>query len=155
VTPAPTMTIGQVAQEAAVPASRIRYYEQIGVLPEPERLSGQRRYADDVVRRLAIVAAAQRVGLSLAEIRDLTSPTTGRRAGEGVRAIAERRLPDIDALIEHAQAVKRWLEVAKSCDCATVDVCGLFVDPALLPPPGEIELTVHRVGAGPASSRAR
>jgi MerR family transcriptional regulator, redox-sensitive transcriptional activator SoxR len=143
-----SLTIGEVAQRAGVRASRIRYYEQVGVLPPAERVSGQRRYSDDVLRRLAIVDAAQRVGLSLVEIRDLTRPTANQRVGDSVRTIAERRLPDIDALIERAQAVKRWLEVARSCDCATVDVCGLFVDPGLLPPPGEIDLTVRRVGAG-------
>jgi hypothetical protein len=101
-----------------------------------------------VLRRLAIVDAAQRVGLTLAEIRGLISPDEGWHAGEGVREIAQRRLPDVEALIEHAQAVKGWLEVAQSCDCATVDVCGLFVDPALVPPAANVDLTVHRVGAG-------
>ena len=92
----------------------------------------------------AVIDAAQRVGLSLSEIRPLTRPESAGRANEGIRAIAERKLPDIEALIEHAQAVKRWLEVARSCECESVDVCGLFVDPALLPP-GDVELTIHTV----------
>ena len=145
---AASLTIGQVAERAGVRASRIRYYEQVGVLPEPDRLRGQRRYGGDVLRRLAIIDAAQRAGLTLAEIRGLITPEEGWRAGEGVRAIAQRRLPDVEALIEHAQAVKRWLEVAQSCDCATVDVCGLFVDPALVPPAADVDLTVHRVSVG-------
>ncbi len=51
--------------------SRIRYYEARGVLPNPERTAGQRRYSEDVFRRLAIIDAAQRVGFTLEEIRDL------------------------------------------------------------------------------------
>jgi len=145
----PSLTIGQVAARVGVRASRIRYYEDVGVLPRPQRVNGHRRYGDDVVRRLVVIDAAQRVGLSLSEIRPLTRPDAGRRANESIRAIAERKLPDIEALIEHAEAVKRWLEVARSCECESVDVCGLFVDPALVPS-GNVELKIHAV-----ASRAR
>ena len=141
-----SMTIGQVAARAGVRASRIRYYEGVGVLPPPERSAGQRRYGEEVLHRLAIVDVAQRAGLSLEEIRDLTHPRNGHGAWEGLRALADRRLPDIEALIERAQAVKRWLEIARSCECDTVDVCALFVDPALLPP-SDVELSIHKVGA--------
>ena len=131
----PSLTIGQVARRAGLRTSHIRYYEDVGVLPQPERLSGQRRYDDEILHRLAIVDVAQRAGLTLEEIRELTGPRqAGHNAGERLRALAQRKLPDIEALIERAQAVKRWLEVASTCDCATVDVCGLFVDPALAPP---------------------
>jgi MerR family transcriptional regulator, redox-sensitive transcriptional activator SoxR len=129
------LTIGEVAARAGMNTSRIRYYERVGVLPAPERTSGQRRYPEDVLNRLAIVDVAQRAGLSLEEIRDLTGPDNrGAHAGARIRELAESKLPDIDALIARAQAVKAWLQVARSCDCATVDVCSLFTDPALAPP---------------------
>jgi MerR family transcriptional regulator, redox-sensitive transcriptional activator SoxR len=132
------LTIGQVAGRAGLNTSHIRYYEEVGVLPEPERVNGQRRYGEDVLNRLSIIDVAQRAGLTLDEIRDLT----GRpHAGERIRELADSKLPDIEALIERAQAVKRWLEVARACDCETVDVCGLFVDPTLAPPPGTARLT--------------
>ena len=51
--------------------SLIRYYERIGLLPAAERVSGQRRYDDTVLRRLAVIDVAQRAGLSLDEIREL------------------------------------------------------------------------------------
>lgn len=141
------MTIGQVAARAGLNASHVRYYEEVGVLPEPARVSGQRRYDDDVLRRLAIIDVAQRAGLTLEEIRDLTGPhPDGDEVSSRMRELAERKLPDIDALIERAQAVRRWLQVASACDCATLDVCGLFVDPQLLPPAGEVKLTIRRVG---------
>lgn len=133
------LTIGQVAARAGVNPSHIRYYEEVGVLPQPERVSGQRRYQEDVLHRLSIIDVAQRAGLTLDEIRDLTGPGN---AGERIRDLAERKLPDIEALIARAQAVKRWLETARACDCATVDVCGLFVDPTLAPPPSDFKLRV-------------
>jgi MerR family redox-sensitive transcriptional activator SoxR len=131
-----SMTIGDIAARAGVNASRIRYYERVGVLPAPERVAGQRRYDEQVLHRLAIVEVAQRAGLTLAEIRDLTGPGNhGAHAGVRIRELAERKLPDIDALIARAEAVKAWLRLARSCDCRTVDVCSLFTDPALAPPP--------------------
>ena len=144
-----SLTIGQVAARAGLRTSHIRYYEEIGVLPEAERRSGQRRYSEDVLHRLGIIDVAQRAGLSLEEIRDLTGPqANGDDAGERIRALAERKLPDIEALIERAQAVKRWLQIASACDCATVDVCGLFVDPTLAPPPSDAKRDVRGVAAG-------
>jgi MerR family transcriptional regulator, redox-sensitive transcriptional activator SoxR len=124
----PWLTIGEVARRAGVKASTVRYYESLGVLPEPERVSGRRRYTDDVLRRLAIVDAAQRAGCSLEEIRDLLS---AEPAFERIRALAAHKLPEIERLIEHALAVHRWLEAATACECETLDVCALFDDRAV------------------------
>jgi MerR family redox-sensitive transcriptional activator SoxR len=147
-TEAPLLTIGQVAERAGLRTSHIRFYERVGVLPEPERVSGQRRYREEVLHRLSIIDVAQRAGLTLAEIRPLTGPGN-RSAGASrhIRELAEAKLPHIDALINRAQAVKHWLQVAQSCDCASVDVCGLFVDPTLMPPAGDVELDIHQVRA--------
>jgi MerR family transcriptional regulator, redox-sensitive transcriptional activator SoxR len=126
------MTIGQVAARAGVKASTIRYYEQIGVLPEPARSSGQRRYGVDVLRRLAIVGVAQRAGFSLDEVAQLLATGDGHGpAHETIQALAERKLPEMDALIERAQAVRGWLELARACQCSTLDACALFDDRAL------------------------
>jgi hypothetical protein len=81
----------------------------------------------------------------LEEIAPLTGPENrSADAGRHIRALADEKLPHIDTLIARARAVKHWLEIAQSCDCASVDVCGLFVDPTLLPPAGEIELDVRQ-----------
>jgi MerR family transcriptional regulator, redox-sensitive transcriptional activator SoxR len=130
------MTIGEVAARAGLNTSHIRYYERIGVLPEPERVGGRRRYGEEVLHRLAIVDVAQRAGFTLAEIRDLTgSANRAARAGDRIRELAEHKLPDVEALIARAEAMRAWLQVATTCDCRTVDVCSLFTDPALAPPP--------------------
>jgi MerR family transcriptional regulator, redox-sensitive transcriptional activator SoxR len=142
----PRLTIGQVARRAGVNTSHIRFYERVGVLPQPERVSGQRRYRDEVVHRLSIIDIAQRAGLTLEEIAPLTGPGDRTADASGhIRRIADEKLPHIEALIERAQAVKHWLEVAQSCDCQSVDVCGLFVDPTLLPPAGDVALDVRHV----------
>jgi MerR family transcriptional regulator, redox-sensitive transcriptional activator SoxR len=142
----PLLTIGQIATRAGVNTSHIRFYERVGVLPEAERVAGQRRYREEVLHRLSIIDVAQRAGLTLEEIAPLTGP--GNRSADAsahIRRLAGDRLPHIDALIARAQAVRHWLEVARSCDCESVDVCGLFVDPTLLPPAGELDLDVRHV----------
>ncbi len=65
------MTIGELAAESGVPASTIRYWERIGVLPKPPRTNGQRRYAPDAVQRLAVLRLAQACGFRLEEMRRL------------------------------------------------------------------------------------
>jgi MerR family transcriptional regulator, redox-sensitive transcriptional activator SoxR len=88
------VTIGELARRTGLRASAIRYYEEIGVLPEPLRVGGQRRYHDDALRRLAVVATAQRAGLSLAEIRTLLQAGPGDRAAvEALRGIAAEGFP--------------------------------------------------------------
>lgn len=53
-----TMTIGDVARQVGLKTSAIRFYEKVGVLPEPVRVSGQRRYSPDTVRRLRVLEVA-------------------------------------------------------------------------------------------------
>ena len=140
------LTIGQLAACAGLNTSHIRFYERAGVLPEPERVAGQRRYRPEVLHRLSIIDVAQRAGLSLREIAPLTGPENrSADAGAHIRTLADDKLPHIEALIARAQAVKSWLEVARHCDCRSVDVCRLFVDPTLRPPAGEIDLDVRHV----------
>lgn len=151
----PLLSIGQVAERAGLRTSRIRYYEEIGVLPEPMRVSGQRRYDEDVLHRLSIVDVAQRAGLTLDEIRELT----GRRsreetAGDRLRVVAEAKLPEIRKLIARAQAVERWLEIAQNCDCREMEVCGLFVDPELAPPIADGAFAVRQHEPASAGQRA-
>lgn len=57
---AAVLTIGEVAREAGVNTSAIRYYERVGVLPAPDRVSGQRRYTPETVRRLGVIDVANR-----------------------------------------------------------------------------------------------
>jgi MerR family transcriptional regulator, redox-sensitive transcriptional activator SoxR len=123
-----TLTIGEAAERAGIRASAIRYYERVGLLPEPERVSGRRRYDDGIVRRLELIAVAKEAGFTLDEVRTLLeSADRGDPAHRQLRVLAERKLPEIDALIERAEAVRQWLKVATDCGCDTLDDCRLFV----------------------------
>ena len=128
------LSIGEVARTTGKAASAIRYYEEIGLLPEPERVSGRRRYPPEVVRTLAVIETAQRAGLNLPEVRLLLESSPGDSAAiERLREVAERKLPELAALIERTELVRGWLEAAARCDCPTLDDCPLF-DEDRLPP---------------------
>jgi hypothetical protein len=68
-------------------------------------------------------------------------------ASRHIRELASDKLPHIDALIARAQAVKDGSRSRNAATCASVDVCGLFVDPTLMPPAGDIDLDVRHVRA--------
>ena len=120
------LTIGQVAAEAGVASSAIRYYERRGVLPQPDRVAGQRRYGRETVDRLGIIDTAQRAGFSLDEISELLQGADHGRASERLRELARRKLPEAEARIERAEAMRRWLEAARDCGCESLDACALF-----------------------------
>ncbi len=125
------MSIGEVARRAGIRPSAIRYYESIGLLPVPRRVSGRRRYDEGVLQLLAAIGLARRAGFTLGEARTLctgfsaTTPPSARW-----RALAERKLPEIQALIDRAQEMKRLLELGIECQCLSLEECRLLVPEA-------------------------
>jgi MerR family redox-sensitive transcriptional activator SoxR len=123
-----TLPIGEVARRAGANVSAIRFYEKKGLLPEPERLGGRRHYDQETVARLGAIDVAKRAGFSLAEIGILLdSIDRGEPAHLQLRALAARKLPEVEALIARAEAMRAWLTVASDCGCDSLDRCALFV----------------------------
>jgi MerR family redox-sensitive transcriptional activator SoxR len=126
-----TLTIGQLAQRFGLKTSAIRYYERVGVLPDPAREHGQRRYGHEAIRRLEVLEVAKRAGFSLDEAKLLLQRTeAGSPAFESLRELAARKLPEVEALIARAEAMRAWLVTATDCSCTTLDACALFAPDA-------------------------
>jgi redox-sensitive transcriptional activator SoxR len=124
-----TLSIGEVAREAGVSVSAIRFYERSGLLPIAERVGGRRRFGPEAVERLQVINIAKQAGFSLEEVRALLdSIDGGAPAHQELQVLAARKLPEMDALIRRAQAMRRWLEVASGCGCDSLDACALFAD---------------------------
>jgi MerR family transcriptional regulator, redox-sensitive transcriptional activator SoxR len=122
-----TLSIGDVARTAGVAVSAIRFYERNGLLPEADRVGGQRRFAPATVRRLEVIDVAKQAGFSLEEVRVLLdSIDQGAPAHEQLRTLAARKLPEVDALIERAESMRDWLTAASGCGCESLEACGLF-----------------------------
>jgi MerR family transcriptional regulator, redox-sensitive transcriptional activator SoxR len=126
-----TLGIGEVARETGISVSAIRFYERSGLLPEAERVGGKRRFEADAVRRIGVINIAKQAGFSLEEVRALLdSIERGAPAHEELQALAARKLPEVDALIERAGAMRDWLAVASDCGCESLEDCALFADGA-------------------------
>ena len=126
----PELTIGEVARRAGVATSSIRYYERIGLLPEPDRLGGQRRYDARVLGKLGFIGIAQSAGFKLREIKELIAGIDGAHGmGEKMRPLSVLKLGEVEALLDRTKAMKGWLEVAQACGCATPAECALFPAP--------------------------
>ncbi len=108
------MRIGELADLISVPAKTIRYYEEIGLLPPPERHpNGYRSYDQPAADRLRFVKAAQAVGFSLGEIKEILAfRERGEKPCGHVLDLVDRRARDITeqiAALEEMQADLRRL----------------------------------------------
>jgi MerR family redox-sensitive transcriptional activator SoxR len=118
------LTISEVARQAGIRTSAIRYYESVGLLPLPRRVSGQRRYHAEILRRLAFIQAAQAVGFSVAEMRTLLQELDGdEQLSARWQSLAQRKLAEVDTLIQRAQSMRQMLEQGLHCSCADLEQC--------------------------------
>ncbi len=92
-----------------------------------ERVGGQRRYEPRVLRRLEVIDVAKRAGFSLVEVRELLDGfEAGVPASQRWRELAERKLPEVQGLIDQARAMKRLLDEGLTCACLRLDRNTLF-----------------------------
>lgn len=118
------LAIGEVARRAGLRPSAIRYYERIGLLPAPERVSGRRRYDGEVLRWLEIIGLAQRMGLTLDEARTLIWGYPGRMPpGERWAELARAKLADVDEEIRRLDGMRALLREALACECSSLEEC--------------------------------
>jgi MerR family transcriptional regulator, redox-sensitive transcriptional activator SoxR len=123
------LTIGEVARQAGVAATTLRYYEQIGLLPPPDRRGGQRRYDDSVLARLEVIRLCKSAGFALEEIQLLfADEAPGRPAS---RALAEAKLAEIDAQLESLARARAVIEWGMRCTCPSIDSCTCGIHTAL------------------------
>lgn len=122
--PEPTLSIGEVARKAGVRPSAIRYYEGVGLLAEPGRVGGKRRYDEGILRCLANIEGARRAGFTIGEMRAFfDSLPIEEDAGGCWRAIAGRKLEEIDASILKLREARSLLEEALQRGCGSVEEC--------------------------------
>jgi len=118
------ITIGEVARRTNVRASAIRYYEQVGLLPEPVRLHGRRRYEQEVIGQLALIKGAKRTGFTLREIRVLLHGFPAEvGAAERWRTLASEKLVEVHELLTQLEKIRARLKTALRCECSSLGEC--------------------------------
>ena len=122
-----TITIGEVARRSGVAASALRYYEELGLI-ESERLgAGHRRLARNVLRRIAFIMFAQRIGLTLTEIAAELARLPGRRNPTKAdwRKLSSTWTHRIDERIAELERLKTGLTECIGCGCLSLEHCRL------------------------------
>ncbi len=121
------LAIGEVAERAGVATSALRYYEREGLIESSRTEGGQRRYHRDVLRRIAFVRAAQRVGLSLDDIRGaLSSLPDGRTpTARDWERLSKSWRPLLDERIAEMERLRDRLDRCIGCGCLSLKVCAL------------------------------
>jgi DNA-binding transcriptional MerR regulator len=118
------LSIGDVAKQAGLATSAVRFYEKAGLLPAPPRVAGRRQYDSRISGRLRIILLARDAGFTVDETRSFlngysSDPTPARRW----RSMAERKMAELDALMARLGEMKAILETSFRCDCRTLDDC--------------------------------
>jgi MerR family redox-sensitive transcriptional activator SoxR len=121
------LTIGEAARRSGVAASALRFYEERGLVSSERAGSGHRRYPRAVLRRIAFIVFAQRIGLSLAEIADELSKLPPDRAPNrrDWSHLSAGWTSRIDDRIAELERLKAGLTECIGCGCLSLDRCKL------------------------------
>ena len=110
------MRIGELAQQLEVNPRTLRFYETVGLLPEPDRTSsGYRDYDDDAVERVRFIKSAQRLGLSLDDIKEILAfKERGELPCVYVLGVIDKEADALDHKIAELQALRKDLKTLQS-----------------------------------------
>jgi MerR family transcriptional regulator, redox-sensitive transcriptional activator SoxR len=118
------VNIGEIAAQSGLQASTIRYYEKLGILKSPSRISGKRVYHSEVLHQLSLVYFAKALGFSLEEITVLVKEFPGNaKASPRWNRLATSKIQEMKDIIAKATAVQKMLEEVLQCDCAKLEDC--------------------------------
>jgi MerR family transcriptional regulator, redox-sensitive transcriptional activator SoxR len=121
------LTIGEVSRRSGVAASALRFYEERGLIVSERAGSGHRRFARPVLRRIAFIVFAQRIGLTLEEIRTELAKLPGDRAPNrrDWSRLSRRWTARIDERIVELERLRAGLTECIGCGCLSLDRCKL------------------------------
>lgn len=118
------LTIGELANRTGVATSALRYWEELGLLPTPARVSGHRRYPPSAVEMVGVILLLRDVGFTLRELKALIAPRP--LTGDGWRELHQRKLTELDQRIAQAQAARTAIAHALACPHEEILDCPNF-----------------------------
>jgi MerR family redox-sensitive transcriptional activator SoxR len=121
------LTVGQVAARSGVAVSALHFYESQGLIRSWRNSGNQRRYAREVLRRVAVIKVAQRTGISLSSIREALDalPHESAPAVEDWRRLSAQWRADLDDRIARLTRIRDELDGCIGCGCLSLEVCPL------------------------------
>jgi MerR family transcriptional regulator, redox-sensitive transcriptional activator SoxR len=124
------LLIGEVARRAGLSTSALRFYERVGLLPPPARVSKRRIYDSKVLGRIRIILLALDAGFTVKETKTFLSgyPLTATPA-ERWRALATKKLAEVDAQLTRLAQMKSILNESFQCRCTRIEDCEKYMPP--------------------------
>ncbi|HEX4983580.1 MAG TPA: redox-sensitive transcriptional activator SoxR [Ilumatobacteraceae bacterium] len=121
-------SIGEVAARSGVATSALRFYEEHGLITSDRADSNHRRYHADVLRRVSFIRVAQRVGLTLAEIKSALDTLPERRTPNrhDWADLATAWGPRLDEQIATLQRLRENLDGCIGCGCLSLETCAIW-----------------------------
>lgn len=121
------LTVGEVAERSGVAVSTLHFYETEGLIASWRNSGNQRRYAREVLRRVAVIKVAQRTGIPLKEIREAlgTLPEKRTPTSEDWKKLSERWRSQLNDRIERLTRLRDQLDGCIGCGCLSIESCPL------------------------------
>ena len=144
------LTIGQLSERSGVATSALRYYESRGLISSERTTGNQRRYRQAMLRRVAFIRSAQRVGLTLDEVEEaLSTLPEGRTPTKADWSrLSHSWRPRIDEQIERLQRLRDKLDSCIGCGCLSLRTCGLNNPDDEVAPRGPGAVFLEPTGSG-------
>lgn len=122
-----TLSVGQVASRSGVAVSALHFYESKGLISCTRNTAGHRRYPREVLRRVAVIKAAQRIGIPLADIGAALATLPKRRTptAEDWRRLSDSWRASLDERIDKLTKLRNQLDGCIGCGCLSLDSCPL------------------------------
>ena len=122
------LSVGQLAKRCGVKVSTLHFYESKGLIFSQRNSGNQRRYSKDVLRRVSVIKAAQKVGISLEKIKlALSSLPSGRTTGvKDWEDLASDCQDELNAKIQSLQKLRDYLKGCIGCGCLSMKRCPIY-----------------------------
>ena len=121
-------TVGAVAKRCGVKVSTLHFYEEKGLIHSWRNAGNQRRYKKDVLRRVAVIKAAQKMGISLAEIQQALSALPDQRTptAKDWERLSKRWRDDLNARIAYLENLRDLMTGCIGCGCLSMSQCPMY-----------------------------
>ena len=121
------LTVGEVARRSGVAVSALHFYERKGLIHSQRSAGNQRRYHRDVLRRVAVIKVAQRIGIPLAEVAEALAglPEARSPSARDWSRLSARWREDLDERIERLSQLRDQLSDCIGCGCLSMNACRL------------------------------
>jgi MerR family transcriptional regulator, redox-sensitive transcriptional activator SoxR len=121
-------TVGKVAARCGVKVSTLHFYEQKGLIKSWRNAGNQRRYKADVLRRISVIKAAQKMGISLEEIKRAFASLPDNRTPtvEDWQILSSYWRNDLDARINYLTRLRDSLTGCIGCGCLSMKSCPIY-----------------------------